>query len=97
MNYRKSAVIPFKACYPSAAEIEEIERRNVLNILEEESDEETFLGFPEPESSLPKTVCPSAVDGTTDEEDGEEESMQEAKVPTHTYPLRRRSPKHYGK
>ena len=36
-----------KACYPSADELEEIERRKVLEIFEEESDEETFLGFPD--------------------------------------------------
>uniref|UniRef100_A0A674CB77 Integrase catalytic domain-containing protein n=1 Tax=Salmo trutta TaxID=8032 RepID=A0A674CB77_SALTR len=48
-----------KACYPSAEELEEIERRKVLEIFEEES-EETFLGFPDPEVSRLKACDPSA-------------------------------------
>lgn len=48
-----------KACYPSAEELEAIERRKVLDIFEEES-EETFLGFPDPEVSHLKACDSSA-------------------------------------
>ncbi|KAL7377867.1 hypothetical protein ABVT39_005487 [Epinephelus coioides] len=37
-----------KLCYSSASELEKLERQRVLNIFEEESDEDDFLGFPSP-------------------------------------------------
>ncbi len=42
-----------KPCYPSASELEKLERQRVMDIFNEESDEDDFLGFPSssPESS----------------------------------------------
>ena len=37
-----------KHCYPSAQELEKLERQRVLDIFNEESDEEEFLGFSSP-------------------------------------------------
>ena len=86
-----------KACYPSAEEVDELERSKVLDILEEESDEETFLGFPDPEVSKAKVSVPSAEPVGTDEEEDEEQSVLETQVPLFRYQLRKRIPKKCGK
>ena len=36
-----------KPCYPTAQELEERERKRVLDIFQEDSDEEDFFGFPD--------------------------------------------------
>ena len=41
-----------KPCYPTAEEVEARERQRVLDIFEEESDNEEFLGFPESQETV---------------------------------------------
>uniref|UniRef100_A0A671TWU2 Gypsy retrotransposon integrase-like protein 1 n=1 Tax=Sparus aurata TaxID=8175 RepID=A0A671TWU2_SPAAU len=42
-----------KPCYPNAKDLQELERKRVLEILNEESDEEDFLGFSDTTCSAP--------------------------------------------
>ncbi len=72
-----------KLCYPTAQELEEQEHQHVLEIFNEESDEEDFLGFSD-------TACPGPSGGwatelVRDPEDYSLDSSSESVIETHSF------------
>lgn len=55
-----------KPCYPTAEEVEEQQRRRLLQLFAEESDAEEFKGFPSTEITL--RIPPTAINQSQQEE-----------------------------